>query len=131
MYMLIPMNLIILGNYVYVDSTGFLNACKLCICWFQWFLILRKYVMLILLGFINVWTMYMLILLFWMLVNYVYADSTGFLNACKLCICCPMDFIILVNYVYVEWMLKLCVDFTGFWMIVNYVCWYNWGLIYL
>ena len=43
MYMLIPMNLIILGNYVYVDSTGFimlvnyvyvdstgvLNACKL------------------------------------------------------------------------------------------------------
>ena len=44
--MLIPMDFIILGNYVYVnttgfgmlvnyvyvDSTGFLNACKLCIC---------------------------------------------------------------------------------------------------
>ena len=78
MYMLIPMNLIILGNYVYVDSTGFLNACKLCvdstgflnacklcICWFQWNLIILE-------------TMYMLILLgFWMLVNYVYADSNG------------------------------------------------------
>ena len=45
MYMLIPMDFIILGNYVYVDSTGFLNACKLCV------------------------------------------HSTGFLNACKLCIC--------------------------------------------
>ena len=29
MYMLIPMNFIILGNYVHVDPTGFLNACKL------------------------------------------------------------------------------------------------------
>ena len=27
--MLIPMNFIILGNYVHVDPTGFLNACKL------------------------------------------------------------------------------------------------------
>ena len=52
MYMLIPMDFIILVNYVYVDSndfiilvnyvyvdsTGFYNACKLCICWFQWIL---------------------------------------------------------------------------------------------
>ena len=62
MYMLIPMDFIILGNYVYVGvlilannvyvdstgfwmlvnvcvhSTGFLNAFKLCICWFQWIL---------------------------------------------------------------------------------------------
>ena len=30
--MLIPMNLIILANYVYADSTGFLNAYKLCKC---------------------------------------------------------------------------------------------------
>ena len=31
MYMLIPMDFIILGKYVYVYSTGFLNACKLCV----------------------------------------------------------------------------------------------------
>ena len=60
MYMLIPMNFIILVNYVYVDSTGFLNACKLGV--------------LIQLG-------------FGILVNTVYVDPTRFLNACKLCIC--------------------------------------------
>ena len=83
MYMLIPMDFIILGKYVYVDSTGFLNAGKLCICWYQWI-------------FECLYTMYMLI---------------------------PMDFIILANYVYVY--------STGFWMLVNYVCWFNWGLVYL
>ena len=71
---MIPMDFIILVNYVYVDSnesydtwklrnvdsTGFLNACKLCV--------------LIPMG-------------FGILVNYVYVDSTGFLNACKLCVC--------------------------------------------
>ena len=59
MCMLTPMNLIILGNYVYVDPTGF------------WMLV--NYV-LSLLG-------------FWMLANYVYADINGFYNACKLGIC--------------------------------------------
>ena len=74
MYMLIPMNFIILGNYVYVDSTGFLNACKLCV--------------LIQLGLWMLVNMYMLIPMdFIILANYVYVDSTGFLNAYKLCIC--------------------------------------------
>ena len=59
MYMLIPMDFIILVNYVYADSTGF------------WMLV--NYV-LSLLG-------------FWMLANYVYADTNGFYNACKLGIC--------------------------------------------
>ena len=71
MYMLIQMDFIILGKYVYVDSTGFLNACKLCICWYQRI-------------FECLYTMYMLI---------------------------PMDFIILANYVYVY--------STGIWMLVN------------
>ena len=31
MYMLIPMDFIMLVNYVYVNSTGFWNACKLCV----------------------------------------------------------------------------------------------------
>ena len=61
MYMLIPMDFIILGNYVYVDSTGFLNAYKLCISWFQY--------------------------IFLILANYVYVDSNGLYNTCKLCIC--------------------------------------------
>ena len=58
--MLIPMNLIILGNYVYVDSTGFLNACKLCV--------------LIQLG-------------FGILVNHVNVDSNEFYNTWKLRTC--------------------------------------------
>ena len=45
MYMLIPMDFITLGKYVYVESVRFYK-----------------------------------------LVNYVYADSTEVLNACKLCI---------------------------------------------
>ena len=60
MYMLIPMNLIILANYVYVDSTGF------------WMLV--NYVYADPIGFYNTW-------------KYVYVDSTGFLNSCKLCTC--------------------------------------------
>ena len=32
MHMWIPMDFIILANYVYVDSTGVLNAYKQCIC---------------------------------------------------------------------------------------------------
>ena len=89
MYMLIPMDFIILGKYVYVDSTGFLNACKLWICCFQWILlILVNYVHVDFNGFYYLGSMYVLILLgFWMPVNYVYADYNGFYNACKLCIC--------------------------------------------
>ena len=60
MYMLIPMDFIILVTYVYVDSTGFLNACKVCV--------------LIQLG-------------FGILVNTVYDDSNESDNTCKLCIC--------------------------------------------
>ena len=76
MYMLIPMNFIILGNYVDVDSTGFLNACKLCV--------------LIQLG-------------FGILVNTVYVDPNESYNACKLCICWfQWVFIMLANYVYVD-----------------------------
>ena len=59
MYMLILLGFWMLVNYVYVDSNEFYNTCKLCICWFQWIIILG---------------------------NYVYVDSTGFLNACKLCV---------------------------------------------
>ena len=57
MYMLIPMDYIILGNYVYVDSNGFLNACKLCV------------------------------------------DFTGVLNAFKLCVLIQLGIGILVNTV--------------------------------
>ena len=74
MYMLIPMNFIILGNYVDVDSTGFLNACKLCVS--------------IQLGFgILINTVYVDPNEFIILANYVYVDSNGFYNTCKLCIC--------------------------------------------
>ena len=59
MNMLIPMDFIILGNYVHVDSTGFLNASKLCV--------------LIQLG-------------FGIFVNTVQVYAIGFLNG-KLCIC--------------------------------------------
>ena len=73
--MLIPMNNIILANYVYVDSTGILNACKLCV--------------LIQLG-------------FGIIVNTVYVDPTWFLNASILGICWfQLDIIMFVNYVYV------------------------------
>ena len=68
MYMLIPMDFIILGNYVYVDSTGFLNACKLCVHST---------------GFLNACKLCW----FGILVNTVYVYANGFLNACKLCIC--------------------------------------------
>ena len=60
MYMLIQLGVWMLVNYVYVDSNGFLNACKLCVVDSTGF---------------------------WMLVNYVYVDSNGFYNTCKLCIC--------------------------------------------
>ena len=60
MYMLIPMNFIILANYVHVDSTGFLNASKLCV---------------------------LIQLEFGILANTVQVYAIGFLNACKLCIC--------------------------------------------
>ena len=60
------MDFIILGKYAYVDSTGFLNACKLCICRYQWI-------------FECLYTMYMLIPMdFIILANYVYVYSTGF-----------------------------------------------------
>ena len=84
MYMLIPMDFDNAYNtwkvLVYVDSTGFLNACKLCICWLQWILI-------ILVNYVYVDSM-LILLGFWMLVNYVYVDSNGYYNACKLCIFC-------------------------------------------
>ena len=60
MYMLIPMDFIILGNYVYVNSTGFWISCKLCALIQQGFGIL---------------------------VNTVYVDSNESYNTCKLCIC--------------------------------------------
>ena len=81
MYMLIPMDFIILGKYVYVDSTGFLNACKLCICWYQWI-------------FECLYTMYMLI-------------PMDFIILGKVCICWfYMGFWMLVNYVYFDWILE-------------------------
>ena len=73
MYMLILMDFIIQGNYVYVDSVWFYNTCKLCICWFYWVLNACKLCVHFSLG-------------FWMLLNYVYVDSNGFYNTCKLCI---------------------------------------------
>ena len=74
MYMLIPMDFIILVNYVYVDSNGFYNTWKVCNVDSVRFYKRVNYV-------------YADNTEFWMLVNYVYADSTGFLNACKLCMC--------------------------------------------
>ena len=69
MYMLIPMNFIILGNYVYVDSARFYNTCKQ--CWFYWILNACK----------------LCTGISWILVNYVYVDSVRFYNTCELCIC--------------------------------------------
>ena len=101
MHMLIPIDFIILVNYVYVDSvrfyntcelcicgfywvlnacklcvhsTGFLNAFKLCICWFQWMYNACKLCVLIQLG-------------LGILVNTVYVHSNESYNTCKLCIC--------------------------------------------
>ena len=91
MYMLISMDFIMLGklcmcwflldffwipaNYVYADSNGFYNACKLGICLFYWVLNACKLCALIQLG-------------FGILVNTVYVDPTWFLNGYKLWICC-------------------------------------------
>ena len=87
--MLIPMNLIILASYVYVDSIGVLNAYKLCICWFQYiFLILANNVYVDSTGFWMLVNYVFILLGFWMLLNFVYVDSNGFT--------------ILVNYVYVD-----------------------------
>ena len=70
--------------------------------------------------------MYMLILLgFWMLINYVYVDSNRFFKYLRtMYMLIPMNLIILGNYVHVDsmfWILSMCVDSTGFWMLVNYV----------
>ena len=51
MDMLIPMDYIILGNYVYVDSVRFYDTCELCICGFYWVLNACKLRVLIQLGF--------------------------------------------------------------------------------
>ena len=127
MYMLIPMDFIILVNYVYVDSNESYNTWKLRICWFYWVLNACKLCVLILLG-------------FWILVNYVYADYNGFYNACKLCICwfqwinnllVRTMYMLIPMFSYNTW--KLCdvanwvfvylymLIPTGFWMLVNYV----------
>ena len=118
MYMLIllgflnPMDFKILVNYVYVDSNESYNTWKLRTCWFYWvFECLQTMCMLIPLG-------------FWMLINYEYVDSNRFFEYLQpMYMLIPMNLIILENYVYV--------DSTGFWMLVNYVCWFNWGLEYL
>ena len=103
MYMLIPIDFIILVNYVYADSMDFImlvnyvyvdsnesyNACKLCICWFYWVLNACKLGVLIQLGF-GILVNTMLILLdFWMLVlcGFLMLVNYDVLNACKLCIC--------------------------------------------
>ena len=86
MDMLIPMDFIILANYVYVDSNGFCNACTLCVCWFYWVVNACK----LCVHSTGFWMLvnYVFILLgFWMLLNYVYVDSNGFYNTRKLCIC--------------------------------------------
>ena len=74
MHMLIPMDFIILVNYVYVDSVRFYNTCELCMCGFYWVLNACKLCVLIQLG-------------LGILVNTVYGDSNESYNTCKLCVC--------------------------------------------
>ena len=108
MYMLILLGFWMLVNYVYVDSNGFYNACKLCILLIPIDFIIWEYLQ----------TMYMLIPMdFIILGNYVYVDSNEFMNGCKLCTCwlhgflnacklciCWFQWILLIlgNYVYVD-----------------------------
>ena len=75
MHMVIPMDFIILGNYVYVDSVRFYNTCELCICGFYWVLNACKLCVCCLQtsnGFYNACKLGVI------LGNYVYVDSTGF-----------------------------------------------------
>ena len=89
MYLLIPMDYIMLINYVYIDSNESYNTWKLRTCWFYWVFECLQTMCWFLLGF---WMLVNYVYVdsnrfFLILANYVYVDSNGIYNTCKLCIC--------------------------------------------